>query len=103
MKNIVYYFLLVVVLVSGCTKKTDQVFNQTVDQRLDQTLTALQKNLTAAPGWKLFVYPKGLEESQKIKVGGLSYYVKFTDSNRVTMVSDFNTSIATTPKQSGYR
>lgn len=96
-----------VLLAAGCTKKTDQIFSNTVDERLSATLTGFQTALVNAPGWKLFVYPKGLEESQKIKVGGLTYYVKFDANNRVTMVSDFaptgSPSLAATPKESGYR
>jgi len=101
MKYIFFYFLACTALLSGCTKKTDEIFDKSVDERLSQTLTDYQNALTGAPGWKLFVYPKGLE-SQDIKVGGLTYYVKFTNTNRVSMVSDFSTDIAETPKESGY-
>jgi hypothetical protein len=101
-KNILSIIFCVLTLIS-CTKKSDLIFDKTVDERLAETLTNIQAALSGAPGWKLFVYPKGLEESQDIKVGGLTYYVKFTNDNRVTMVSDFLTSIAATPKESGYR
>ncbi|MEO6722556.1 MAG: DUF4302 domain-containing protein [Ferruginibacter sp.] len=87
---------------ASCDKKTDEIFDKTVDERLTEALTNYQNYLTAAPGWKLFVYPKGLE-SQDITVGGLTYYLKFTNTNRVTMVSDFSTDIASVPKESGYR
>jgi len=102
MKYIVFYILVFTVFLSGCTKKTDNLFDKTVDERLNEALTNYQTALTAAPGWKLFVYPKGLED-QDIKVGGLTYYLKFSNTNRVTMVSDFTTAIAATPKESGYR
>jgi hypothetical protein len=87
---------------SACTKKTDELFDQTVDERISATLTNYQTALAQAPGWKLFVYPQGLK-SQDIEVGGVTYYVKFNNNNRVTMVSDFLTSMASTPKESGYR
>ena len=89
-------------LFTGCKKKTDQLFDNTVDERLTTTLTNYQNYLTTAPGWKLFVYPKGLE-AQNITVGGLTYYLKFGNTNRVTMVSDFTSAISATPKESGYR
>ena len=89
-------------LVSGCTKKTDELFSETTDQRLQKSLTAYRSALIQAPGWKLFVYPEGLK-SEDIEVGGLTYYLKFPDSNRVSMVSDFRPDMAGTPKESGYR
>ncbi|MBE7172118.1 MAG: DUF4302 domain-containing protein [Williamsia sp.] len=95
-------FLVITGLLAGCTKKTDNLFDKTVDERLSEALTNYQTALTSAPGWKLFVYPKGLE-SQDIKVGGLSYYLKFAANNRVTMVSDFLPTLAATTKESGYR
>src|SRR3954470_10086955 len=89
-------------LFSACVKKTDEIFDKPVDDRLNETLTSFQTYLTQGPGWKLFVYPKGLEK-ENIKVGGLTYYLKFTTTNRVSMVSDFLTDIAAVPKESGYR
>ena len=102
MKYLFYYIIASAFFLSGCTKKTEDLFDRTVDERLGETLTNYQNYLTAAPGWKLFVYPKGLV-SQGITVGGFTYYLKFTNTNRVSMVSDFSTSISATPKESGYR
>lgn len=96
------YILAFAAFFAGCTKKTDNLFDKTPDERLSAALTNYQNALTSGPGWKLFVYPKGLE-SQDIHVGGLTYYIKFTNTNRVSMVSDFSTDIAATPKESGYR
>lgn len=102
MKQLLNYIFIFSVLLAGCTKKTDMVFDKTPDERITETLSNYQKALAQAPGWKLFVYPAGLR-SQDIKVGGLTYYMKFTDANRVTMVSDFSLDMALTPKESGYR
>jgi hypothetical protein len=102
MKKLLIYFFALTTLLSACTKKTDELFDQTVDERISATLTNYQTALAQAPGWKLFVYPQGLK-SQDIEVGGVTYYVKFNNNNRVTMVSDFLTSMASTPKESGYR
>lgn len=103
MKLLSLYLLAVIGLFAGCTKKTDSIFEKTPDERLKETLTGYQSTLASAPGWKLFVYPKGLENSKGFKVGGLTYYLKFDTSNRVRMVSDFVTDLAVTPKESGYR
>ncbi|HZF64227.1 MAG TPA: DUF4302 domain-containing protein, partial [Chitinophagaceae bacterium] len=102
MKKILSIILGASVFFAGCKKETKDLFDKPVDQRLSETLTNYQNALVQAPGWKLFVYPKGLE-GQAIQVGGLTYYVKFTDNNRVTMVSDFTFPMALTPKESGYR
>ena len=101
MKNIIVVFCCSLLL-AACSKKTDMLFDRSVDERLAAALDSFQSSLSGAPGWKLFVYPQGLN-SQNIKVGGLSYYVKFGTNNRVTMVSDFTTAIATVPAESGYR
>ena len=101
-KYILLYVLFAAVLLPACTKKTDLLFSEPVDVRLEKALQAYHSALMQAPGWKLFVYPKGLQ-SQGIEVGGLTYYVSFADSNRVKMVSDFVIDMASTPKESGYR
>lgn len=97
-----YFFLIVLCVAFGCTKKSDELFPETVDQRLQKTLTAYRTAMVQAPGWKLFVYPQGLQ-GEGIEVGGLTYYLRFPDSNRVNMVSDFMLNMAATPKESGYR
>src|SRR5688500_14481974 len=96
------WILFVVLAVSGCTKKTDELFSESPDQRLQKALTAYRTAMIQAQGWKLFVYPEGFV-SEDIEVVGLTYYLKFPDSNRVSMVSDFRPDMAATPKESGYR
>jgi hypothetical protein len=102
MKNLLIYILAFAAFFTACKKETKELFDKPADQRISETLNAYQAALVQAPGWKLFVYPEGLQ-SQNIEVGGLTYYVKFNDSNRVTMVSDFFFPFALTPKESGYR
>lgn len=97
-----WIYVLLVMLVSSCTKKTEELFSESPDQRLQKALTAYRTALVQAPGWKLFVYPEGLND-EGIEVGGLTYYIRFPDSNRVSMVSDFMIDMASTPKESGYR
>jgi hypothetical protein len=102
-KNHLLSILVIVLVFTGCQKKTDEIFDKTPDERLADALAAYQKALVGAPnGWKMIVYPKGLE-AQDIEVGAFSFYMKFNDANRVTMVSDFDTTTAATPKESGYR
>jgi hypothetical protein len=101
-KNLLIYVLFAIALTTGCTKKTDLVFPESADVRLEKAVQAYHGALMQAPGWKLFVYPHGLQ-SQNIEVGGLTYYVTFNDSNRVNMVSDFTIDMAATPKESSYR
>ena len=86
----------------SCTKQTDELFDKPADERINKTLNEFQTALTSAPGWKLFVYPQGLN-SQEIEVGGLTYYVQFNNTNRVKMVSDFTVDMANEPKESSYR
>jgi hypothetical protein len=102
MKKIFALILIFAAFLQGCKKETENLFGESVDERLSKTLTSFNDALVQAPGWKLFVYPKGLED-QDIEVGGLTYYVKFTDKNRVTMVSDFIIDMAEEPKESGFR
>ena len=102
-KNSFLYILAMVVFFAGCEKKTDEVFDRTPDQRLAESLAAYQQALVGAPnGWKVVITPKGLE-SQDIRVGAFSFYMKFTDANRVTMFSDFDSASGAAPKESGYR
>ncbi len=101
MKHLLY-ILTACVLLAGCKKDTPDLFGQTPDERLREALDKFSAALYEAPGWKLFVYPKGLE-SQDIDVGGLTYYLRFPDSNRVTMVSDFTADMAAVANESGFR
>jgi hypothetical protein len=101
MKKLIFVFAAFVSL-SSCVKTIDPAFPEPVDVRLQKALTAYRTAMIQAPGWKMFVYPAGLQ-SQDIEVGGLTYYLKFPDSNRVNMVSDFRPDMAATPKESGYR
>ncbi len=102
-KNSFLYFLGFALLFAGCEKKADNVFEQTTDERLEAVLNAYQQALYSATyGWKVIVYPKGLQ-SENLEVGGFSYYMRFSNDNRVTMLSDFDITTASTPKESGYR
>lgn len=102
MKKLLSLILLCSVFLAGCDKDTDELFDKPADERITEALNSYQTALASAPGWKLFVYPTGLQ-SEDIDVGGLTYYMRFTDANRVTMVSDFTVSMADVPKESSFR
>lgn len=102
-KNGFLFLMATAIMFAGCQKKTDEIFDKSPDERLADALTQYQQTLVGATnGWKLIIYPKGLK-SQDIEVGGFSFYMKFLDGNRVTMVSDFDSTTGATFKESGYR
>lgn len=96
MKKFIAVFVLIISVFAACKKDEQPLFNKPPDERLKDTLTAYQALLTTAPnGWKGFVYPKS---------GGVySFYFKFTDSNRVVMLSSFDSASSVTLKESSYR
>lgn len=96
MKKYLLYIIILAGLLPACKKDSTRVFEESADERVSKTLAAFQKTLLAAEhGWKATLYPKGGK--------GFSYWMKFDASNRVVMVSDFNTESSTTPKTSSYR
>src|SRR6476620_10614169 len=102
-KNLFIYIVGLALALSACKKnETDYLFDKPIDERISESLNAYEQALSQAPGWRLFVYPQGLKSSG-IDVGGFSYYVKFTNANRVTMVSDFDTAMAKVSEESGFR
>jgi len=107
MKKIIIYMLTIATVMAGCQKKSDDLIqNQTVDERLNAALAKYQSILTKAPyGWKLveksgIAFNNGASDSAKTN---FTYYMQFTDSNRVKMYSSFDTVQARVPKTSGYR
>lgn len=89
-------FLLAVVIFYSCKKDNSHLFSQSPDQRLNEALAKYQSQLSGAQyGWKGTIYPAG---------GGIfSFYFKFNDSNRVQMLSAFDSASAVTLKESSYR
>ena len=94
-KNLLYY-LLAITLVASCRKDDDNAFDKSPDERINETLATYQKALSGSPyGWN----------ANLITADGGSYrfYFSFTDSNRVQMYSDFDSTTATVIKESSYR
>ena len=98
MKRILIAFLVVAAALSSCTKEDNPVFEKSPDERLQEKLAAYQAQLSGAQnGWKgLLVTDSGRGSSH-------SFYFKFNDQNRVTMLSDFDPVSAVTYKESSYR
>jgi len=102
--------LAVVMIVNAGCKKTydDTVGGKTADQRINEALAAYQKKLTGSTyGWIMLESTTGIAYNQGVSQTGpkivLAYYMQFIDSSNVLMISDFDTSMAGTPKTSGYR
>lgn len=109
MKRVITYMLAVAVAGAGCTKTyNDTVNGKTADQRISEALATYQKILMGAPyGWIFVESTTGIAYNQGVSQTGpkivLGYYMQFVDSSKVVMISDFDTSMTTTPKTSGYR
>lgn len=98
MKKILLFVLTIGVVFSACKKDYDYAFDKSPDERINEALATYQTKLAGAEnGWKaLITVDSG-------KGGTYSFYFKFNDENRVTMVSDFDSTSAATPKESSYR
>ncbi|WP_170137655.1 DUF4302 domain-containing protein [Chitinophaga dinghuensis] len=94
MKRLALYTMLAI-SATACTKSSDP-FMEDPDKRLIQRLDEDMQLLTSSQyGWKATIYPKGGK--------GFFYYFKFNKDNSVEMLSDFNTTTATTSKSSTFR
>ncbi|GAA0553488.1 DUF4302 domain-containing protein [Chitinophaga japonensis] len=98
MRKHLLYLSLFIAIFSACDKEDDPVFEQSPDERLNETLAMYQDELTGAPhGWKAMVFPAGIPRSV------FSFYMKFNESNRVSMFSDFDAASSVTLQESSYR
>jgi hypothetical protein len=97
MKRYIIY-LFAVILIFSCQKGNDRIFSESPDQRLNQVLTSYQNQLFGAQyGWKAVLRANGGNGSV------FSFFFKFDNANRVTMLSDFDSLSAVTFKESSYR
>ena len=109
MKRAIFYILAAMTVSTSCRKTVnDTIGGQTPDQRISAALAAYQKKLTGAPyGWIFLETTTGIAYNQGVSQTGprivLAYYMQFIDSNKVLMLSDFDTSMAAIPKTSSYR
>ena len=85
MKKILILGLAIMAIISSCKKEDDPVFEKSADERLKEKLDAYQAQLSGAQnGWKGALRTAGGNGSV------FNFYFKFTDANRVTMLSDFD-------------
>lgn len=96
MKKILLYCMLLGLVLVACKKVgTNTWYETTLDKRLADTIAARQKTLTGSPyGWKTVFAPKG--------GGAYLFYMKFSNDNRVDMVSDINIEAASNIANSSY-
>lgn len=96
-KGVVFIFILAT-LVSSCKKEEKAAFEKSADERLTETLATYQAQLSSAQyGWKAILHTnKGTGSFH-------SFYFKFNNENRVTMLSDFDSLSAVTLKESSFR
>lgn len=98
MKRILLLGVIVTMILSSCKKDEDPAFDKSADERITEQLNAYQAQLSgAANGWKGLITTNGGNGSI------YSFYFKFNDQNRVSMLSDFDSSSAVTLKESSYR
>lgn len=108
MKKLSIYFLLAATLMAGCKKTYNDTINGlTPDQRIAAAMTAYQNKLSqSAYGWIMVETTTGVAFNQGVSqtgpVASFAYFMQFNDSNKVTMFSDFDTSMAATPKTSDF-
>lgn len=97
MKNYILGFCILLVAAVSCRKVDNStVFSESADQRLNAALAKYQAKLSGATyGWKATVETKA--------GGNYTFYFSFNDSNRVKMISSFDSTSASTVKESSYR
>ena len=96
MRKYIIAILSIMLLTTACKKKVDAVFDQSPDERLASVINAFQDKLVKqTDGWKVLVKP--------LTPGSYPFYMKFTNTNRVTMLSDISDSTAGVPRESSYR
>lgn len=97
MKKTLIYLLPFLCVVMACSKKTDLIFDGSVDERLQAALahdSAVLVNSTY--GWKAFLYPGN-------GTGAYLFYMEFKPDGSVTMMGDMDTVAATKSSASTYR
>jgi hypothetical protein len=98
MKKLVLFFMGLTVFLSACKKNNDYIFSDSPDTRINAALAKYQSILAGAEnGWNARI------TVDSGKGPTYSLYFKFDTSNRVKMVSDFDTTSVVTLQESSYR
>ncbi|PUZ30138.1 protein of unknown function [Chitinophaga costaii] len=97
MKRYLVFIALILALLASCRKEgVDPASGQRPEERTEAKLHAYQSALTGSNnGWIAYLYPQG--------GGGFSFFLKFTDSNRVSMMADISETSTLEPFESSYR
>jgi hypothetical protein len=83
---------------AACKKEDSHPFNQSPLDRMQAVLDSDQATFVSAPyGWRAVVFP------DSGKSGGYTFYWKFTNTNRVTMLADINSTTIDQSFESSYR
>jgi hypothetical protein len=96
-KHLLYTLLFSLTVLSACKKQTvNPAPGERPEERVAAALDGYSASLTGnTNGWKAFLFPAG---------GGVYLFsMKFSTANRVTMLSDINTTTAGTSLESSYR
>jgi len=94
-KNKILLIIALVIAAVSC-KKEEYIFDQSPDERLNETLAGYQAALTSSPaGWKAVLQPA--------LGGAYNFFFQFNNDNRVFMFADIDTATAHTKRESSYR
>jgi hypothetical protein len=95
MKKIFLLCLWGAFILSACQKENEPAPGERPDERLNEVLSQYKSQLVGAEhGWKATLYPEG--------GAGYSFWLDFSESDRVTMTSDINADAAA-KLESSYR
>ncbi|PUZ25830.1 hypothetical protein DCC81_16365 [Chitinophaga parva] len=97
MKKLIVYIALLAGFMTACKKEeTEPATGQRPEERTAAALKKYQDALTGnKDGWIAYLYPDG--------GGGYSFYMTFSDSNRVNMIADLSFDMAADPMESSYK
>jgi hypothetical protein len=97
-KSLLYIGLFLMIAFAACKKEDSHPFNQSPLDRMQAVLDSDQAAFVNAPyGWRAVVFP------DSGKSGGYTFYWKFTNTNRITMLSDLAPSTLDQSYESSYR
>lgn len=90
--------IIIMLVFAACKKEDSHPFNDSPTDRMTALLNQYQSTLVGAQyGWRATVFP------DSGRGGGFTFYFKFTNDNRVTMLSDISSATLTQPFESSYR
>ena len=97
MKYKVLYHIAIITALISCKKEEKYAFEDKPNVRMEQTLQALETQLTSGNGWIANIYTKSTSGK------AYSFYFEFKENNRVSMMSDIDATTASVAKESSYR